>query len=245
MIHIIGIGLLCMNESTYFGLGQAQVFEQPTCPLTFVKPVLPFGERLTTYNPKYVSLHGEYEPANIASPIPMEDRVPNYTEIQCVWASIETIGRWAEEPKLTQPALTSRPDCKSYSSPSLVAAILSKLEVKFEQTHGDRTAGIALIKKAMQEGRGCLFGVPGHAMVLVHYDEKTNIVKWIDNSDQTLKVQTMSVADFKKRWDTWALVIYADQDVLPNKILRIRVPIIDRNNPQESRPWDYIPRPKL
>lgn len=40
-------------------------------------------------------------------PIPHENRVKNHTGIQCVYSSIETLGRWAEEEKLTNPPLTS------------------------------------------------------------------------------------------------------------------------------------------
>lgn len=209
--------------------------------------VVPHDEHLTTYTPMYVSLIGEYEPLDIQCPIPMENRVPNFTGIQCVWSSIEMIGRRAEEPKLTNPPLTTRSECKSYASPTLASRVLTSLNVRFEQSYGNRDQGIALIKKAMAEGRGCLFGVPGHAMVLVHYDEETSVVKYVDNSDSTLKVQTMTMERFIKAWDTWALVIYADNDIVPQKIARIRnyIPIVDRNNAQEDYPRDYIPVPQM
>lgn len=204
------------------------------------------NEKLTTYTPMYVSLWGEEEPDNIQCPIPMSDRVRNYTGIQCVWSSIEMLGRWAEEPKLMDPPITSRTDCKSYSSPSLAAKRLNQLNVKFEQSYDNRAEGLQLIKKAMAEGRGCLWGVPGHAMVLVHYDEATDTVKWVDNSDSSLKVQTTTVDRFKKRWDSWVLVIYADNDIIPMKMggLARKIPIVDRNNPQGTYPKDYIPLPQ-
>lgn len=201
----------------------------------------------TTYSPMYESQWGEIESADIQCPIPMSDRVPNYTGIQCVWSSLEMLGRWAEEPKLMNPPLTSRPDCKSYSSPSLVATRLKQLGVKYEQSYQDRGQSIALIKKAMAEHRGCLWGVPGHAMVLVHYDEAADVVKWVDNSDSTLKVQTTNIAGFNRRWDTWVCVIYADNDIIPMKTgldsPARKLPIVDRNNPQGKYPKDYIPLP--
>jgi len=203
-------------------------------------------QHLTTYTPMYVSLAGEYEPTDIQCPIPMENRVPNYTGVQCVWASIEMLGRWAEEPRLVNPPLTSRADCKSYSSPELASQVLTRLGVKFEQSYNNTTKGVALIKKAMEEGRGCLFSVTGHAMVIVHYDEEKGIVKWVDNSDSTLKVQTMNMERFRSVWTSWVLVIYADNDIVSSKLNRFaNIPIVDRNNEQGTYDRGYIPHPKL
>jgi len=246
LVYAIGVGLLWFDKS------DSQRLNPPSAQVPYNSipgnPIAPPGERLTTYTPMYTSMSGEYEPLDIQCPIPMSDRVPNGTGIQCVWSSIEMLGRWAEEPKLVNPPITSRSDCKSYSSPSLAAERLNQLNVRFEQEYGDRQRGLTLVRKAMAEGRGCLFGVPGHAMVLVHFDEQANEVKWVDNSDRTLKVQTMTVQRFLERWDTWALVIYADHDIVPDKIARIRNPLFqmqirDRNNPQREYPRDYIPLP--
>jgi len=208
---------------------------------------LPPNEVLTKFTPAYISNAPEENLEGVQCPIPMKDRVPNRTGIQCVWASIEVIGRWAEEPKLINPPLTSRAECKSYASPTLAAKELTALGVKFEQSYGDKAAGISLIKKAMAEGRGCLWGVPGHAMDLIHYDEDKNVVKWIDNSDSSLAVQTTTVPKFKDRWDSWVLVIYADKDIIPTKLnkgLARNIPILDRNNTQGEYLKDYVPIPK-
>lgn len=202
-------------------------------------------EYQTTYVEPYT--YGGSEPSldSLQCPIPMEDRVPNYTGIQCVYSSTEMLGRWAEEPKLVEPPITSRSDCKGYSGPSRLSSILRKLEVRFEQSNGSRSKGLQLIKKAMDEGRGCLFGVPGHAMVLVHYDESNDRVCWVDNSDRSLKVQTMSVSRFKQRWDSWICIIYADNDVIPYKLGRgpNLIPIRDWENGEELDPRDWITLP--
>jgi hypothetical protein len=204
----------------------------------------------TTYTPEYTYSGEEEDLKGLQCPIPMACRVKNGTGIQCVWSSIEMLGRWAEEPKLMNPPLTSRSDCKSYSSPSLAATRMNQLNVKFEQSYKDRTAGVKLLKKAMSEGRGCLWGVPGHAMVIVHYSEEENKMCWVDNSDRSLSVQKTTIEGFNKRWDSWILVIYADNDIIPHKMGKILVPslprlipIIDRNNPQGAYPKDYIPMP--
>ena len=201
----------------------------------------------TTFQADYVSDDGEIEDPDIQCPIPMEDRVRNHTGTQCVFSSIEMLGRWAEEPKLMNPPITNNPSYQSYSEPSHAAKQLRRLGVKFEQTDGDREAGIALIKKAMEEGRGCLFDVPGHAMVLVHYDEENDVVKWVDNSDRTLKIQTMTIARFKQRWGSWILVVYADNDIIADKLGRNNYwqnfPIVDPQQPSKQFDPSHIPLP--
>jgi hypothetical protein len=176
-------------------------------------------------------------------PIPMKNRVFNYTSIQCVWVSIEALGRYAEEKKLI--GLNEDPECKSYSSPSSASNKLKKLNVKFEQTISKFDRSL-IIKSVVEERRGCLFAVPGHAMVLVHYDEKKGIVKYFNNSDSTLKIRTWTMQEFNKRWDGWILAIYADNDIIPFKYDQpvIQIPIMDRNNPQGEYKKDYILFPK-
>lgn len=232
---LIALLLCCMSCSNV---------PQPSKPVPVWSP-----EYQTSYIETYSSGEPEADELDgVQCPIPLKDRVRNYTGTQCVFSSIETIGRWANCRQLIEPPITSRSDCQTFSSPWDAANKLQKLGVKFEQTHRNRQAGLDLIKKAMNEGRGCLFGVPGHAMVLVHYDEENNVVKWIDNADQNLRIQTMTVERFKGRWDTWVLVIYADEDVIPDKLHRTnlanQIPIIDRNNPQGKYPKDYIPLPQ-
>lgn len=177
---------------------------------------------------------------NTMVPIPMEDRVFNKTGIQCVWCSLETIGRYAKEPKLLN--LTELPDCKSYSNPSSAARKLKQLNVKFEQTTSKMDRSL-IIKSVVKEKRGCLFAIPGHAMTLVHYDENAGIVKYINNSDKTLKIRTWTMQEFNRRWDGWICVIYADNDIIPGKNTP-KLPIVDRNNKQGKYDGNYILKPK-
>lgn len=200
----------------------------------------------TTFQEDYTSDVVEPDLDSLQCPIPLKDRVRNHTGIQCVFASIEMLGRWAEEPKLTDPPITDRPDCKGYSGPTDAANKLRKLGVKFEQTYRDRKEGLRLIKKATKEGRGCLWGVPEHAMVLVHYSEEEDRVCWVDNSDRSLKVQETTIDRFKRRWDSWVLVIYADEDIIPMKLRKdlFDIPVVDRLVPGKKYPKDYVPFPK-
>ncbi len=179
--------------------------------------------------------------SDVMVPIPMADRVPNKTGIQCVWSSIETLARYAKFERLYD--MTERPECRSYSGPSNAGGWLRKHNVRFEQTTGgDRSL---IIKGVVKEKRGVLFSVPGHAMVLVHYDEEKGVVKYINNSDRTLQVRTWTMQEFNKRFDGWVMIIYADNDILGRPPGEARnVPILDRNNPVATYPDDYIPNRK-
>lgn len=139
-------------------------------------------EFINSKNKIYFSINSKENLEGIQCPIPMKDRVLNKTEIQCVWASIEMLGRWAEEDKLVNPPLTSRDDFKGYASPSSVERKLNQLNIKYVQTYNNKEKGIELIRMAMKEKRGCLWSVPKHAMVIVHFDEEKNIFKWVDNN---------------------------------------------------------------
>lgn len=202
-------------------------------------------DHVNTYVPTYIYEGLDIPLEALQCPIPHKDRVKNYTGIQCVYSSIEALGRWAEEPKLINPPLTSRSECKGYSGPSRAAEILNKLKVKFEQTYGDREKGIRLIKKSMREGRGVLWDVPGHAMILVHYDETNDKVCWVDNSDSSLKVQQTTIEKFKKRWGSWVLTIHADNDIVPEKVYKYNLPILDVENKSKKFPRGFIPFPQI
>jgi hypothetical protein len=179
--------------------------------------------------------------SNVMVPIPMKDRVYNKTGIQCVWASLECIGRYAEEKKLIN--LTNDSECQGYSSPSGSARKLMALHVKFEQTTS--LSDKSLIRKAVvKEKRGVLFGIPGHAMVMVHYDEAKGIIKYINNSDKELKIRTWTIDEFNRRWDGWICAVYADVDHIPNKWLASTIKVIDMENLNFLAPKNYILFPK-
>lgn len=185
--------------------------------------------------------HNELEETMV--PIPIEDRVFNRTGIQCVWASVECLGRYADEPKLI--GLTDHPDCKSYASPSSLAVKLKKLDVKFEQTT-NRLDKSLIFKSVVKDRRGCLFAIPGHAMTLVHYDEVGGIVKYINNSDKSLKIRTWTLKEFNQRWDGWICVVYPDLDFVYKKYTKsYPIPILDRNEAQGSYEYDYVLYPSL
>lgn len=205
-------------------------------------------EYRTTFVEEYDSGQPDVnELENVQSPIPMECRVKNYTGTQCVFSSLECLARWAELKELLEPVpLTSRQGCRSYSSPVDAANKLNSFSIRFENEYRDRNKALELLKRAMADGRGALMDIPGHALVICHYDEEVGIVKVIDNSDRSLKIQTWPMSKFNKLWGGWIMVVYAQKDLFPAKAggnLPNQLPIIDRNNPQGLYPKDYIPSP--
>lgn len=219
-----------------FLLFSRSLYSQDTANLQYPDPFLP-----TSINP-VAAYEGRIteDLSDVMVPIPIQDRVFNTTSIQCVWCSLETLGRYAEEPKLI--GLTNLPDCKSYAGPSSVSTKLKELNIKFEQTTSKLDKSL-IVKSVVKEKRGCLFAIPGHAMTLVHYDEEKNIVKYINNSDKNLQIRTWTMEEFNKRWDGWICVIYADNDIIKSKSL-LNLPIIDKNNPQGQYQKNYILHPK-
>jgi hypothetical protein len=201
----------------------------------------------TTYTQEYDSgTPEEDELKDVQCPIPMDCRVRNYTGIQCVFSSLECLARWGEIKELLEPdSLTSRPGCKSYSGPKDASSKLNAFGVKFENVYNNKSKAIELLKRAMAEGRGALMDVPGHAIVICHYDEKNKIVKVIDNSDRSLRIQSWSMDKFNKLWGGWILVIYGKNDIFLDRLrgLLEEIPIIDKNNPQGVYPKNYIPIP--
>jgi len=180
--------------------------------------------------------------SDVMVPVPMKDRVFNKTGIQCVWASTELLGRYAEEPKLI--GLTNDPECKSYANTYSFARKMKQLNVRFETTT-DPSDRSLIIKSVVKDRRGCLFCIPGHAMVLVHYDEKKGIVKYINNSDRSLAIRTWTMAEFNRHFDGWVSAIYADNDIIPQKYApKIpNLPIIDRSQEQQVYDKEYILQP--
>jgi len=168
-------------------------------------------------NVLHASLPFELDIYDIQCPIPEEFRINNNTGSQCVYSSTETIGIWAEEPRLKK--LTQRPECQGLSSPPQLANILNRLGVKFEQTNtGDKENGLKLIQKAMLYGRGCAVGLQNvHMVTLVHYDPLGNRVCIIDNIGAK-KIRLMSVKKFMSIWDGWVVVIYNPNDPFPKKV---------------------------
>lgn len=193
---------------------------------------------LTSRNP-VASFEGEIDEdlSDVQAPIPMKDRVPNRTGIQCVWSSIETLARYCGEERLYD--LTRNNNYKSYASPSSARRMFEKYKIDYEMTTNKNDKSL-LIKGCVIERRGCAFSIPGHVMTLVHYDENKGMVKYIDNSDPKLKIRVWSMKEFNKRWDGWVMIVRAKNDWISAKQ---NIPIKDRKGEQGSYDKNYIVTP--
>jgi len=135
-----------------------------------------------------------------------DKRAFNYNNVSCVWCSLENLGTYNREPKLYN--LSKNPRYQHPSGPGEVAQVLKNFGIKFKQTT-DKEEGRKLIYEAMRDGRGCLVGVPGHAINLINYDDTTNKAIIVDNGG-SLKNRLMSIQEFERRWTGWVLVIYTE-----------------------------------
>lgn len=177
-----------------------------------------------TYTTSIVPEDEELEGVQV--PMTRDIRILN-TKGNCVWCSLEMLARYAELKKLYGITRDVRdggdPRCQGGSSPSPVRRFLEAENIRYEMiTNYDRNF---LVKYCKEQRRGVAFDIPGHMLVLVHYDPDTKIVKVIDNADRSLSVQTWSWDKFHRSWGGWAYVIFAEPDIIPYKY----------------NPWRYIP----
>lgn len=148
-----------------------------------------------------------------------KNRINNNTGSQCVFSSIELVGRTIGETKLYN--ITKLPQCQGLAGPGDVKRLLDSLDVKFEQSN-NKEKGRELIKEAMKIGYPVVWGMGGfHALSLVHYDEIANRVHYIDNvGPKTVKI--CSVEKFNKMWDGWIIYIHGGNKERLNHKLKNR-----------------------
>lgn len=141
-------------------------------------------------------------PAYVQCPIPEEHRVANRTGVQCVWASIETLGNWLDVPA----AQNLTPQYGGFANPQSAGHVLKSRGVAFRQTAGgQKAAGIQLVAESVSKGRAAMVGLGGrHAVVVCHLDDKT--VGIIDNVGSR-KIQYRSRSWFNQHFDGWALTL--------------------------------------
>lgn len=133
-------------------------------------------------------------------PIPMNCRVKNYTGIQCVWSSLSCLARYHNIPA----AKNLIDKYKSYAGPGDVRRALDPIGVKYVMNTG--TKNKQFLVDYCAKGWGAGIGLNGtHMVTLVHF--KDGVVKIIDNSDPSLRIQSMSEDQFMRRWDGWAVVL--------------------------------------
>lgn len=201
------------------------------------EPVI--GPGVEIYETEYLDEDKELEGVQV--PIPRKDRIFN-TKGNCVWCSLETLGRYAGNIPVLNITKNVRdggdPRCQGGSSPSPVRSFLDAKKIKYEMIT-DRRRTDFLVKYCKVERRGVAFDIPGHMLTLVHYDPDTKIVKVIDNADRTLSVQTWTWEKFHRIWGGWAYVIFGEPDLIPYKYFTWRdIPIEGQEHSRE-----YFPLP--
>lgn len=157
------------------------------------------------------------EAAEIHAPIAQEDRIFNHTNVNCVFCSVEMMARRAKETRLY--GISSQ-----YIGPCSMQQLINLLigrNIRFKISHHGSISESAkrdfLLLPCKYEKRGVVVGVDNrtHVVNLVHYDDITKTVMIIENGDKDLKVQQMDWDEFHRRWDGYAIIIYAKNDPFP------------------------------
>lgn len=147
--------------------------------------------------------------------VAMENRLHNGTGMQCVFASLETIGRHHGYDQLYGLC----DEYKGMSNPYEVAHILQQRQVPYEyksplnyQT-GD-------IKRFTDEGRPCLIGLYGnHAVVCIGLDDES--ARIISNNRPSRPVQTIPIDEFSRIFDRWVFALVPqDVDKTPPMVVK-------------------------
>jgi hypothetical protein len=176
------------------------------------KPNLNFQQQITL--PKSIDNNhsppvNDPEGANCQVYVPREMRIYNKSGSQCVWCTIEMLGKLHGVKGVS--GLTD--EYKHATGPGEVNRVLTQRGVKFKQVTGK---DYDFIKEWVADKKmGVGIGVNGnHVILLCHYEEN-KLVKIIDNADKSLKIQTWDWNKFTKRFDGWAFVILPDQYHIP------------------------------
>jgi hypothetical protein len=151
----------------------------------------------------------ESDCVGVQVPIPKADRVFNRSGSQCVWCSIECLGRYhgVKEVYEGNGRLT-----KSYTWATGPREVYQVMRTRYPTVRWKQITNhdIRFIKRYVTELKfGVALGVPGHMLNVVHYDEEARIVKVIDNcGPKALKVQDWTLDRFNRFWDGWAIVVF-------------------------------------
>lgn len=138
--------------------------------------------------------------------------VLNRTGTQCVWSSLETVGRKLGIMNLTNPPITEDPRCQEGANYNQVHQILSERNVQHCQAFGRNMENLEVMQNYLAQGIPIIVGSTessyspvGHALVITSMSNRT--VEIIDTSEYPNYNYSLSYDDFFRIWDGWALVI--------------------------------------
>ncbi len=238
-----------MNTTRYFLIGQvawmavfgAVLFsklsgrkEPPTIqdPAPVVKPQVPtVPPPAEPPTPPVRPRPNDQEVADVQVPIPKEMRVFNKSGSQCVWCTIEMLAKFNRIPKANDLTQTY----KHATGPREVAQVLTGRGVKFKQSIRKDEGMLEeyVAKRKLGVGVGVNHGT--HMILVCHFDRQAKIVKVIDNSDRSLRVQTWTLDQFRKIWSDWVLVILPDGDKTTDSQ---DTPLVTQENPEWVAWWN-------
>lgn len=144
-------------------------------------------------------------------PVTKECRVFNKSGSQCVWCSIECLGRHHKIKELYEDNRRLTLHYTWATGPGEVSRVLSGRypEVHWKQIQNRASLKPFLRKYVAEKKLGVGLGIPGHMLNVVHFDEAAGIVKIIDNyGPKALQIQDWTMEKFDRLADGWAIVIF-------------------------------------
>lgn len=180
----------------------------------------PINTTIVKSNERPVVIALADDTVDVQVPIPMECRVGNRSGSQCVWCSLECLARYHH----VEAAMHLTDVHKGTAGSGNVKSVLDSLGVKYQQQQNRDTK---FLEDICVKGWGAGVGLNGTHMVnVVHF--KDDVVKIIDNSDSSLRIQTWTRAQFIQRFDGWVVTLIPSQSPKP---------------PQSGQPIQLPPRP--
>lgn len=145
-------------------------------------------------------------------PILRKHRVYNQTRCQCVWASLECLGRHHGIPStydLTQCYHGFCPD------PNQALTVLRQRNIQGYMLYPG-VQNTKFLQHCCAKGWGACVGLGyKHVVVIVHY--KDGEVGFIDNNDSDLQVKMCTEQEFLRHWDGFAITLYPPTPLVPKK----------------------------
>ncbi len=186
--------------------GIGDVHQQPKAPAPIVQPPPP---PITPPAPPPAPV--EPDCVGVQVPIPKDCRVFNKSGSQCVWCSIECLGRYHKVRELYEGDRRLTLKYTWATGPAEVQRVLSSNypTVKWKQVQSKSELRNFIKTYVTEKKFGVGIGIPGHMLNLVHYDEQAKVVKVIDNcGPKALQVQYWSMDKFDRLADGWVLTVF-------------------------------------
>jgi len=185
------LGSICVLQGT-----KAQPVPEKQQPPAIEKPAP--EEKIIPQKPVDPELEG------IQVPIPKEMRIFNKSGSQCVWVTAEMLGNYHH----VQGTQRLQDQYRHATGPGEFSRVMNQRNVKFKQVVG---RDLDFIEEWVTNKKmGCGIGIHNTHVILICHFERNKLVKIIDNSDRSLRVQTWDWNRFSHEFSGWAFVILPD-----------------------------------